>query len=281
LKKSPKSMAEQLAGLQLQPADSPSQKVKGENNSTQIKTPIIHQTKTYSKIIIKSSLPCKDLTSNYLLLRFETENAAVEYREQLWDSASISSKELVCERCGGYHLLDVYGLRLVGKEKLQKKLHQYIYQKNFSVREKCSICVSAEGKPKAIFKSLRDAQDSLDSLSFDVPHDMYAYNCPALQGVHLTKQSPRIYSQTILTLRQSRFIELLDNEPKVIITRSVVPNEDKVKKTLKIVGSSNEIDMTKVSKSKYLLCLACNHRGNLYTDRKCGFCGKLGPYEWM
>ena len=215
------------------------------------------------------------------MLRFETENAAIKYREKLCDSGSISSKELVCERCGAYHLLDVYGLPLVGKEKLQQKLHQHKYQKNFNVREKCSICVSAEGKPKAIFKSLPDAQDSLDTLSFDVPHHMYAYNCPALQGIHLTKQLPRIYSQKIATLRQSRFIELLDNEPKVIITRSVAPNEDKVKKALKIVGPSNKIDATKVSKSEYLLCLTCNHRGNLYTDRKCGFCGKLGPYEWM
>lgn len=281
MKKYPKSIAEQLAKLQLQQVDSFPNKVSSENNSIQIITPAINQSKTYSKIKIKSSLPCKDLTSDYLFLRFETEDAAIEYREQLWDSASISSKEIVCERCGGYHLSDVYGLRLIGKEKSPKQLHQYKYQKNFSVREKCTICVSAEGKPKAIFKNIPDAQDSLDSLSFDVPHEMYAYTCPALQGIHLTKQLPRVYNKTIATLRQSRFIELSYNEPKIIITRSVAPNEDKAKKAIKIAGSPNNIDATKVSKSKYLLCLSCNYRGNLYIDRKCAFCGKLGPYEWM
>jgi hypothetical protein len=231
--------------------------------------------------VSKSFAPCKELTSDFLLLTFKSIDSAIIYREQLWDSASISTKVFLCRKCSKYHLHDIQGLPIAGKEtfiSLALSLEDKPYLER---RYRCSSCTSSEAKPKAIFNDLLDAQRSLDQLSIDVTHTMYAYICPMGEGLHLTKSAPRKTSGHIGTLRQSRFNSkktalptASSLEPKVL-SKKIETDSDQILQTIRTANKQES------HKEKRLICLSCNYKLNLYPDRKCAMCENFGPYEWQ
>jgi hypothetical protein len=266
MKNSQKSLAEQLSSLK---------KDFSENNSGGQAN-----VKTKKDDVAKSFAPCKELTSDFLLLTFKVIDSAIIYREQLWDSASISTKVFLCRKCSKYHLHDVQGLPIAGKETFNSLALSLEDKPYLEKRYRCSSCTSSEAKPKAIFNDLLDAQRSLDQLSIDVTHTMYAYICPIGEGLHLTKSAPRNTSGHIGALRQSRFNSKKTAqptesslEPKVLSKKiKTVPD-----RTLETITSAHKQES---HKEKRLICLSCNYKLNLYSDRKCAMCESFGPYDW-
>jgi hypothetical protein len=151
-----------------------------------------------------SSYPCKDITSDFLLLSFTRVNEAISYSDALWDTASITSKQYQCSKCEKFHLADENNLPLVSKISFfEASISQKIGEQT-ELRNRCYQCKSSDGKPKAIFTDLYDAQYSIDRLSIDVRHTMHAYHCPHKNGLHLTKLAPKFANQYIGAVKQSR-----------------------------------------------------------------------------
>ena len=218
----------------------------------------------------QSTYPCKDITSDFLLLSFTKINEAILYSDTLWDTASITSKQFQCSKCEKFHLADENNLPLVSKVSFFEASASQKIGDQTEVRNRCHQCKSADGKPKAIFTDLYDAQYSLDRLSVDVIYTMHAYQCRHKNGLHLTKLTPKYANQYIGAVKQSRgsknpfekasLVEVSNNSSTEVSTTSRKPSLEKR-------------DMT-------LVCLSCQYKLNLYTDRKCALCGAMGPYEF-
>ena len=171
MKKQKQSLSEQLGSIKgTFDASTNGSKVLGEkatfknNKSDTINQPLKKQ----------STYPCKDITSDFLLLSFTKINEAILYSDTLWDTASITSKQFQCSKCEKFHLADENNLPLVSKVSFfEASASQKIGEQN-EVRNRCHQCKSADGKPKAIFTDLYDAQYSLDRLSVDVIYTSFA-----------------------------------------------------------------------------------------------------------
>ncbi len=192
------------------------------------------------------------------------------YSDTLWDTASITSKQFQCSKCEKFHLADENNLPLVSKVSFFEASASQKIGDQTEVRNRCHQCKSADGKPKAIFTDLYDAQYSLDSLSVDVIYTMHAYECPHKNGLHLTKLTPKYANQYIGAVKQSRgsknsfekasLVEVSNNSSTEVSTASRKPSLEK--------------------RDVALVCLSCQYKLNLYTDRKCALCGAMGPYEF-
>jgi hypothetical protein len=267
MKKQKKSLSEQLGSIKGTFAASTngskvlSEKATFKNNkSDTINQPLKNQ----------SAYPCKDITSDFLLLSFTKKNEAILYSDTLWDTASITSKQFQCSKCEKFHLADENNLPLVSKVSFFEASASQKIGDQTEVRNRCHQCKSADGKPKAIFTDLYDAQYSIDRLSVDVIYTMHAYQCPHKNGLHLTKLAPRYAKQYIGAVKQSRgsknafqkssLVEIASHSSTEFSTASRKPSLEKR-------------DMT-------LVCLSCQYKLNLHTDRKCAFCGAMGPYEF-
>jgi len=201
MKKQNKSLSEQLGSIRGTFENSTNgSKVLDEkatfknNKSDSINQPLKNQ----------SSYPCKDITSDFLLLSFTAINEAILYSDALWDTASITSKHYQCSKCEKFHLADENNLPLVSKVSFfEASMSQKIGEQT-ELRDRCYQCKSSDGKPKAIFTNLYDAQYSIDRLSIDVRHTMHAYHCPHKNGLHLTKSTPKFANQYIGAVKQSR-----------------------------------------------------------------------------
>jgi hypothetical protein len=201
MKKQTKSLSEQLGSIRGTFENSTNgskvldEQVKFKNNkSDSINQPLKNH----------SSYPCKDITSDFLLLSFTRVNEAISYSDALWDTASITSKQYQCSKCEKFHLADENNLPLVSKISFfEASISQKIGEQT-ELRNRCYQCKSSDGKPKAIFTDLYDAQYSIDRLSIDVRHTMHAYHCPHKNGLHLTKLTPKFANQYIGAVKQSR-----------------------------------------------------------------------------
>jgi hypothetical protein len=201
MKKQKKSLSEQLGSIrETFDTSTNGSKILGEkatfknNKSDSINQPLKNQ----------SSYPCKDITSDFLLLSFKAINEAISYSDALWDTASITSKQYQCSKCEKFHLADENNLPLVSKISFfEASISQKIGEQT-ELRNRCYQCKSSDGKPKAIFTNLYDAQYSIDRLSIDVRHTMHAYHCPHKNGLHLTKLTPKFANQYIGAVKQSR-----------------------------------------------------------------------------
>lgn len=267
MKKQKRSLSEQL-GLIRSTFDisTNGSKVLGEkatfknNKSDTINQPLNNQ----------SAYPCKDITSDFLLLSFTKKNEAILYSDTLWDTASITSKQFQCSKCEKFHLADENNLPLVSKVSFFEASASQKIGDQTEFRNRCHHCKSADGKPKAIFTDLYDAQYSLDRLSVDVIYTMHAYQCPHKNGLHLTKLTPKYANQYIGAVKQSRgsknafdkasLVEISNNSSTEVSTASRKPNLEK--------------------RGTTLVCLSCQYKLNLHTDRKCALCGAIGPYEF-
>ena len=201
MKKQKKSLSEQLGSIrETFDTSTNGSKILGEkatfknNKSDSINQPLKNQ----------SSYPCKDITSDFLLLSFTAINEAISYSDALWDTASITSKQYQCSKCEKFHLADENNLPLVSKISFfEASISQKIGEQT-ELRNRCYQCKSSDGKPKAIFTDLYDAQYSIDRLSIDVRHTMHAYHCPHKNGLHLTKLTPKFANQYIGAVKQTR-----------------------------------------------------------------------------
>ena len=102
------------------------------------------------------------------------------------------------------NLADENNLPLVSKISFfEASISQKIGEQT-ELRNRCYQCKSSDGKPKAIFTDLYDAQYSIDRLSIDVRHTMHAYHCPHKNGLHLTKLTPKFANQYIGAVKQTR-----------------------------------------------------------------------------
>lgn len=223
--------------------------------------------------------PCKDMFSDFLFLYFSTEAKAKIYSDQLWDTASISSSPIRCNKCSKFHLVDINGLRLVGNE-------EKIYKYDSSTRkriplERCQSCLSSNGIPKAIFPNLEKAQLDLEYLGFEVKHLMYAYKCPHGRGIHLTKQEPTRTKNYLGVVLQKKFAKALREKEKPVTTYVEKRTENQAKNIkLEPITDQSEIDKkVKSSLSGKFKCLSCGWKNNYETKSKCGWCQELGPYE--
>jgi hypothetical protein len=140
----------------------------------------------------QGKLPCFDIWTKFLLLRYQLQKDAIDARENLWSVASISSSEAYCSKCGNFHLYDINGFGLTSRERLdvhvsyeREPISRYIR------REICPECISSNGTPKTIFMDLKDAQDAIDSLTVNLDSPQWAYECPIGNGIHLTKVAPK------------------------------------------------------------------------------------------
>ncbi len=140
----------------------------------------------------QGKLPCFDMWTKFLLLRYQLQKDAIDARENLWSVASISSSEAHCSKCGNFHLYDINGFGLTSRERLDVHVS---YERepisSYVRREICPECISSNGAPKTIFKDLKDAQDAIDSLTVNLDSPQWPYECPIGNGIHLTKVAPK------------------------------------------------------------------------------------------
>ena len=194
---------------------------------------------------------CTDRTTGLALISFKAESAATLETEALWNTSSVSTSVVLCERCSLFHLLDEQGLPLVEKSRRAACLSEEegAHESARQVRSRCPNCRSGTGDSKAIFKSVAEAQAALDDLRVRIPHILDAYYCPHGNGIHLTKQSPRRFGEHVAALFQRKSTE------QVPATEStLVPGQP-------------------------FKCVSCGYTRNLRSDLKCAWCGELGPYE--
>jgi len=267
MKKQKKSLSEQLGSIRgTFDASTNRSKLLGAkatfkvNNSDTSSQPLKNQT----------SYPCKDITSDFLLISFTKINEAISYSDTLWDTASITSKQFKCSKCEKFHLADENNLPLVSKVSFSEASASQKIGGQTELRNRCHQCKSADGKPKAIFTDLYDAQYSLDRLSVDVIYTMHAYQCPHKNGLHLTKLTPKHVGQYIGAVQQSRGSKRQFHKTLLV---EIANNAYAEVSTGSSKSSIEQRDMT-------LICLSCQYKLNLYTDRKCAFCGAMGPYEF-
>ncbi len=267
MQKQKKSLSEQLGSIRgTFDSSANGSKVSDTKDTFKSKSDTIYQ-----PLKNESSYPCKDITSDFLLLSFATINEAISYSDTLWDTASISSKQFQCSKCQKFHLADENDLPLVSKVSFfEASASQKIADKT-ELRNRCQQCRSADGKPKAIFTDLYDAQFSLDRLSVDVIHTMHAYQCPHKNGLHLTKLTPKYVGQYIGAVQQSR------GSKKKFQKTSLVEISNNAYTEVSTGSSKSSLEQRDMS----LICLSCQYKLNLYTDRKCAFCGAMGPYEFV
>ncbi len=216
------------------------------------------QLSTYSKSWTpeKKDTPCVDPYSGYLFFSFTNEEEAKIIADELWDTASLSSKPSLCEICSHFHLTDPNGLKLTSKEKFVFKPSG----KRISY-DRCPVCTSNNGSQKAIFKNINIARDALHSIPLDIPYPMYLYECPKGHGFHLTKNSPRKGSNYIATITQIKASDETIKNPQIV---------------RKPTATALERDNKNLFEIKYV-CSGCGWK-NQDNTLKCAACGELGPY---
>ena len=222
---------------------------------------------------------CKDIFSEFLFLYFSTEAKAKIYSDQLWDTASISSSPIRCNKCSKFHLVDINGLRLVSDEE-----KTYRYDSSTRKRmplKRCQSCLSSNGIPKAIFPDLEEAQHDLEHLGFEVKHPMYAYRCPHGMGIHLTKQEPTRASNYLGAVLQKKLAKTL-REKERSLKNPVEKRSESPVENVKSLPSSEKTEVDKKTEKSFsgkFKCLSCGWKNNYDTKLKCAWCQELGPYE--
>lgn len=230
------------------------------------------QPSLYSKSFTpkKQGTPCADPYSGYLFFYFKNEQDAKAISDELWDTASLSSKAAWCEICDHFHLVDQNGIKLTSKEKVT-----FNPSGNRIYYDKCTRCTSNTGAFKAIFKNAISAQEALESLPIEIPYPMYLYECPRGNGFHLTKNSPQYGSNYIAMIAQKKIAaEIVQNSKKLSSNKSTIDQVPKSK--LPYIVRNSEIAAEKAPEKKYI-CVGCGWK-NQDNRLKCAACGELGPY---
>ena len=88
--------------------------------------------------------------------------------------------------------------------------------------------------------------------------------------MHLTKLTPKYVGQYIGAVQQSR------GSKKKFQKTSLVEISNNAYTEVSTGSSKSSLEQRDMS----LICLSCQYKLNLYTDRKCAFCGAMGPYEF-
>jgi hypothetical protein len=275
------SMKEQLARL----ANSGGLKTSGQSEQLAQESQRFAIQKPHSPrhehipVTTMTGAPCKDMFSDFLFLYFSTEAEAKIYSDQLWDTASISSSPIRCNKCSKFHLVDINGLRLVSDE---EKTYKYDSSTRKRIPlKRCQSCLSSNGIPKAIFSDIEEAQLDLEHLGFEVKHPMYAYKCPHGMGIHLTKQEPTGARSYLGLVLQKKFAKSLREKEKPIKNAVEKRTEDHAR-NIKSEPITDQAEIDKKSESSSsgkFKCLSCGWRNNYETTLKCAWCQELGPYE--
>jgi ribosomal protein L37E len=227
---------------------------------------------SYSKSLtpVKKETPCIDPYSGYLFFYFKNEKDAKSICDDLWDTASLSSKASWCEICDHFHLVDPNGLKLTSKEKVSfQPSGKRIYH------DRCPSCTSSNGFPKAIFHNAVSARDALESLPIEIPYPMHLYVCPKGHGNHLTKNPVQYGSNYIATIAQRKVAaDMLQNSNRPSSNKSAI-NQERQNKLPHIVRDTDV--MADQAPVKKYICLGCGWK-NQDNKLKCAACGELGPY---
>ncbi|MCQ2591858.1 MAG: hypothetical protein MJ188_03660 [Treponema sp.] len=118
-------------------------------------------------------MACVNKNTGKPLSAYTTEKEAKESAKYSKKEYKLDLYPYKCENCGKYHLAP--------------KSSKIDVQKNA-----CS-CTDSNGKPKALYKTKKDAEKQLKNSEAEQSVKLYIFKCPEKKGFHLTHHAPEEY----------------------------------------------------------------------------------------